>query len=61
MESKEREHAKAVSPAFVLLDFQHAGVRRGQCMRQSEDKEVRRGKQDQKRLSDCVLNMFHES
>ena len=61
MESKEREHAKAVSPAFVLLDFQHAGVRRGQCMNQSEDKEVQRGKQDQKRLSDCVLNMFHES
>ena len=26
--SKEREGAKAMCLAFVLLDFQHAGVRR---------------------------------
>ena len=26
--SKAREGAKATSPAFVLLGFQHAGVRR---------------------------------
>ena len=28
MGSKAREGAKAMSFAFVLLDFQHAGVRR---------------------------------
>ena len=28
VESKAREGAKAMSLAFVLLDFQHAGVRR---------------------------------
>ena len=36
--SKAREGAKAMSLAFVLLDFQHAGVRRrGQCTRRSVD------------------------
>ena len=36
--SKARECAKAMSLAFVLLDFQHAGVRRrAQCTRRSVD------------------------
>ena len=38
MGSKEREGAKAMSLAFVLLDFQHAGVRRrAWCTRPSVD------------------------
>ena len=38
MGSKAREGAKAVSLAFVLLDFQHAGVRRrAKCTRRSVD------------------------
>ena len=38
MGSKAREGAKAVSLAFVLLDFQHAGVRRrAYCTRRSID------------------------
>ena len=39
MGSKAREGAKAMSLAFVLLDFQHAGVRRrAWCTRRSIDK-----------------------
>ena len=38
MGSKAREGAKAMSLAFGLLDFQHAGVRRrAQCTRRSVD------------------------
>ena len=38
MGSKAREGAKAMSLAFVLLDIQHAGVRRrAQCTRRSVD------------------------
>ena len=38
MGSKAREGAKSMSLAFVLLDFQHAGVRRrAQCTRRSVD------------------------
>ena len=38
MGSKAREAAKAKSLAFVLLDFQHAGVRRrAYCTRRSVD------------------------
>ena len=36
MGSNARESMKAMTLAFVLLDFQHAGVRRrAQCMRWS--------------------------
>ena len=38
MGSKAREGSKAMSLAFVLLDFQHAGVRRrAYCTRRSVD------------------------
>ena len=49
--SKARESAEAMSLAFVLLDFQHAGVRRrAYCTRWSVDIAVQRGKQDQNHL-----------
>ena len=48
---KVRENANAMNLAFVLLDFQHAGVRRRpQCTRRSADIYQFRGKQNQNHL-----------
>ena len=44
MGSKARENANAMNLAFVLLDFQHAGVRRrAQCTRRSVDRQQLEG------------------
>ena len=64
MGSKTTEGAEAMSLAFVLLDFQHAGVRRRvQCTRQSVDmqqfREVSRTRtiySTETHTSDFVLN-----
>ena len=52
MGSKARESAKATRLAFVLLDFQYAGVRRGELTYETECRHVaiQRGKQDQNHL-----------
>ena len=63
---KAREGAKAMSLAFVLLDFQHAGVRgRAKCMRRSVDvqqfREVSRTRitySTETHTSDFILNTF---
>ena len=55
MGSKARENANAMNPAFVLLDFQHAGVRRiAQCTRRSADIHQFRSKQNQNHLYHCI-------
>ena len=64
--SKAREGAKAMSLVFVLLDFQHVGVkRRVKCMRQSIDmqqfREVSRTRttyNTETHTSDFILNTF---
>ena len=66
MGSKAREGAKAMNLAFVLLDFQHVGVRRrAQCMRRSVDvqqfREVSRTRitySTETHTSDFILNTF---
>ena len=50
MGSKAREGAKAMSLAFVLLDFQDVGVRRIVYETECRHAAVQRGKQDQKHL-----------
>ena len=45
---QEKNDANVMNLAFVLLDFQHAGVRRrAQCTRRSADIYQFRGKQNQ--------------
>ena len=64
--SKARDGEKAMSLAFVSLDFQHAGVRRRvQCTRRSVDmqqfREVSRTRtiySTETHTSDFILNMF---
>ena len=66
MGSKARDGAKIMSLAFVLLDFQHACVRkRAWCTRQSVDmwqfREVSRTRtvySIETRTSDFILNTF---
>ena len=66
MGSKAREGAKAMSLAFVLLDFQHGGVRtRAWCTRRSVDmqqlREVSRTRttySTETHTSDFILNTF---
>ena len=66
MGSNAREGAKAMSLAFVLLDFQHARVRRrALCTRRSVDmqqfREVSRARttySTETHTSDLTLNMF---
>ena len=68
VESKARESAKATSLAFVLLDFQHAGVRRrALCTRQSTDmqqfRKVNRTRtiystESETHISHFIFNMF---
>ena len=66
MGSKARESAKAMSLAFILLDFQHADARKKSVMYETECRHaaVQRGKQDQNHLStethtnDFILNTF---
>ena len=51
--SKAREGAKAMSLAFVLLDFQHAGVTEKKSVvyeTECRHAAVQRGKQDQNHL-----------
>ena len=52
MGSKARDGAKGITLAFVLLDFQHPGVRRRACMYETECRHVavQRDKQDQNHL-----------
>ena len=63
--SKARECMKAMILAFVLLDFQHVGVRRAWCTRRSVDmqqfREVSRTKtiySTETHTSDFILNTF---
>ena len=66
MGSKAREGSKAMSLAFVLLDFKHAGVRRrALCTRLSVDmqqfREVSRTRtiySTETHASDFILNTF---
>ena len=52
MGSKARESAKAMSLAFILLDFQHADARKKSVVYETECRHaaVQRGKQDQNHL-----------
>ena len=67
--SKAREGVKAMSLAFVLLDFQHAGVRRrAYCTRQSVNmqqlREVSRTRttySTETHTSDFILNFLRHS
>ena len=57
--SKARKGEKAMSLGFVLLDFQHAGVRRRvSCMRRSVDMRQFREVSTETHSSDFILNMF---
>ena len=63
--SKAREGTKAISLVFVLLDFQHVGVRRVECTRRSVDmqqfREVSRTRtthSTETHTSDFILNML---
>ncbi len=51
MGSKAREGAEAMSLAFVLLDFQHAGVKKSVVYEmECRHAAVQRGKEDQNHL-----------
>ena len=62
MGSEAREGAEAMSLAFVLLDFQHVGVRRRvECMRWSVDmqqfREVSRTRTIYSTETQCLCNV----
>ena len=60
MGSKARESAKAMTLACILLDFQHAGVRRRAYSVETECRHVavQRDKQDQRDTNVKVVNLW---